>query len=272
MFMIDFDNNELSEVGKEACKDLVKPVAQESGGLLSLIPRAIRASLSGVEKWILNKEYSVKETQKLLEIKLANVSPEKIEAPEAYIAVPVINSLSYTFASDVLLNMYANLLATSMIKDSKWEVHPSFVEIIKQLSPDEAKLLLKLSKHSGENEFPLISLGMRKNTENPHSFLSEHYIKINNFSNIGDDVCERPNKIMTYIDNLARLQLIEIVDDESVSDFDYDPLINHETIDNYKTNNKVYDGFDWEIKQYMFKITQLGFDFIDLCVAGNKIR
>ena len=262
----------LGGVEQDIYQDVAQSAAQETGGLLSLIPRVIRASLCGVEKWILNKEYSVKETQKLLEIKLANISPAKIETPESYIAVPAINALSYTFSSDELLDMYANLLATSMLKDSKWEVHPSFVEIIKQLSPDEAKLLKKLSLHQGENEFPLISLGMRRINNNSSIFEGEHYVKVTNFTNIGDDICEKPDKIMIYIDNLSRLQLIEIVDDESVSGFDYLAIENHNFVNAYKDNHKLYEDFEWEIKSYMFKITQLGLDFIKVCVSGQFIK
>lgn len=262
----------ISEAGKEVYEDAVQPTARETGKLISLVPRAIRACLSGVEKWILNKEYSVQETQRLLEIKLASISSDRIEEPEAYIAVPTINALSYTFSSDELLDMYANLLATSMIKDQKWEVHPSFIEIIKQLSPDEAKFLKKLSSHQGENEFPLISLGMRRIVTDEKEYEDEHYIKLNNFTNLADDVCERPAKIMMYIDNLLRLQLIEIVDDEVVSDYDYQPILDHKFIETYKTNNQLYESFEWETKCYMFKISQLGLDFINVCVVGSKIR
>ena len=58
--------------------------------------------------------------------------------------------------SEELRNMYANLLAASMLKDEKENAHPSFVEIIKQLSPDEAKLLKKISE-SGD-AYPLIDV------------------------------------------------------------------------------------------------------------------
>lgn len=115
-----------------------------------------------LEKWILNREYTLKETEKILESKLDGIDPSQIEEPEAYVAVPAINAISYSYQSDVLLNMYANLLASSMLKDRKWKVHPSYVEIIKQLLPDEAKLLMHIANNTGENEYPLISLSMEK--------------------------------------------------------------------------------------------------------------
>ena len=77
----------------------------------------------------------------MLELKLEKVSPELIEAPEPYIAVPAVQYISYCMNNEELRNMYANLLANSMNKVVKDGVHPGFVEIIKQLSPDEAKFL-----------------------------------------------------------------------------------------------------------------------------------
>lgn len=267
---INHHKETLNAVAKDLYSDLAKPVAKETGKLISLIPRAIKASLLPVEKWILNREYSLKEAKKLLENKLSNVSPERITVPEAYIAVPAINALSYSSGSIDLIDLYANLLATSMIEDNKWDVHPSFVEIIKQLLPDEAKLLKEIASHEGENEFPLISLEMKKQENN--SFSYERYVKVNNFTNIGDNVCDIPEKTITYIDNLVRLRIIDIHEDESASGYNYTELEKHDFIENFKSSHSVYDGFEWGFKHYMFKVTQFGFDFIDICVLGKKIN
>ena len=51
-------------------------------------------------------------------------NPEKIVEPEPYVAVPAIQAISYAMNSDELRNLYANLLAKSMIKDTKDTVHP----------------------------------------------------------------------------------------------------------------------------------------------------
>ena len=68
------------------------------------------------------------------------MNTDSIVSPEAYIAVPALQAISYCKNSEELRNMYANLLATSMLNDKKEDVHPSFGEIIKQLSPDEARM------------------------------------------------------------------------------------------------------------------------------------
>lgn len=140
----------IKEVGKEIAKDMYedvgKPVLNPSGQAVGLIPRAIKAALLPIEKWILAREYNLKETEKILEKKLKNVKPEDILTPEPYIAVPTLQYISYCMDSNQLRNMYANLLASSMNKNTKNRVHPGFSEIIKQLSSDEAKILKEFYK------------------------------------------------------------------------------------------------------------------------------
>lgn len=190
----------VKEVAKDAYTDGAKPVLKPTGELLGLVPRAIKAALLPVEKWILNREYNLEETKKLLEEKLKNTNPDLIEEPEPFIAVPAIQYISYCMDNEELRDMYANLLANSMNKVVKNGVHPGFVEIIKQLSPDEAKIL-KYFSHT--NTIPIVDL-KRENENN------EGIAIIKNFSDIGKTAgCEDTIGIGKCFDNLIRLGLIE---------------------------------------------------------------
>lgn len=67
--------NKLLEGTGEAIKtvpelydDGLKPAVQESGKTLSLLPKTINAALVPLRKWIAEREYSLAETEKLLEI------------------------------------------------------------------------------------------------------------------------------------------------------------------------------------------------------------
>lgn len=192
--------NELGETLKtvpELYHDALQPSAQETGKILARIPRAINAAFSGLDKWILNREYSVDETKKLLAKKLNNVNPDKIVEPEPYVAIPAIQAISYAMNSDELRNLYANLLAKSMISDTKDTVHPSFVEIIKQMSPIDARIFQLIIETPVR---PLIDLRKRTSDGNFCVFQS-HCSWIKDFS---------IKQSATAIDNLLRLGLIEI--------------------------------------------------------------
>ena len=97
--------NELEKALKtvpELYHDTLQPSAQETGKMLARIPRAINAAFSRLDKWILNREYSVDETKKLLTEKLNKVDPDKIVEPEPYVAIPAIQAISYADRKSVV--------------------------------------------------------------------------------------------------------------------------------------------------------------------------
>ena len=183
-------------------EDALKPAAQESGKTLALIPKAINAALSPLRQWIAQKEYNVAETEKLLAKKLENIEPEKIVTPESYVAVPAMQAISYSMDSDELRNLYANLLSKSMCIDTKNSVHPSFVEIIKQMSPIDAsvfKIILRSQLH------PLIDMKINTSIDKGGGYrtIYKNISWINNFSY---------DQLSVSFDNLERMNLIDISD------------------------------------------------------------
>ncbi len=256
----------VKEIGKDVYSDGVKPVVKPSGELVGLVPRAIKAALSPLEKWILKREYNVEETKKLLEKKLENVPPELIEEPEPHIAVPAIQYISYCMDNAELRDMYANLLANSMNKVVKNGVHPGFVEIIKQLSPDEAKIM-KYFSHT--DTIPIIDL-KRENEK------GEGIAVIKNFSSIGKDAgCEDVIGIGKSFDNLIRLGLIKRADAfrSLVQKDRYTPLKEHPFIktnaDRIKNGPEPYNVPNYT-ESYLF-LTDFGKSFCNICIDTIKV-
>lgn len=154
--MLDPDDiHEAANIAGKVYDDGLHPAVQEIGKTLALLPQAVNAALAPLQIWIVNKEYNVEETKKLLEQKLSRVGAEHIVTPDAYVAVPAMQAISYSMDSKELRNLYANLLARSMVDTEKDKVHPAFVEIIKQLTPDEARLIKLFVSHG---TFPLIDI------------------------------------------------------------------------------------------------------------------
>ena len=262
------DNETIKEISKEIAKnaynDVAKPVAKPTGELLGLVPRAIKAALSPLEKWIINKEYNIAEIKKLLEEKLKDTLPEQIQPPEPYIAVPALQYISYCMDNNELRNMYANLLANSMDSVVKNGVHPGFVEIIKQLSPDEAKIL---NYFSFNNTVPTISLRLMSNEKGYKTFL-------NNFSNIGELVkCEKPYDISIYFNNLIRLGLIE-----SSTGFEsltnkalFEPLTANIYIKGIINELHIPQGYKKvDYSEGFMRLTDFGKAFCKICLDKNR--
>ncbi|MGN0264388.1 MAG: DUF4393 domain-containing protein [Oliverpabstia sp.] len=133
----------IAEVVKEV-KD-TKTVA-EVDTTSALLVRAIHAALSPLEKWVMQKEYNLAATKKLLEAKLQETPVENIITPPSYVAVPALQAISYCMDDDQLRDMFAELLAHAMNTDTVDNVHPTYVEIIKQMSPYDAVVFKKLVK------------------------------------------------------------------------------------------------------------------------------
>lgn len=251
------------EIAKEVYHDVVKPIIKPVVETVSLLPRAIQAALTPVEQWIEERRYNLTETKKLLQQKLEKIPLEQIVPPEAHIAVPAMQYISYCIDNEYLRNMYANLLAKSMSSVVKNDVHPAFVEIIKQLCPDEAKIMKELYK---EHTIPTLSVRKEKSSH-------EGVDVISNFSNIGYMAkCEFPSEIIKYFDNLIRLGLIEKAPYSSrlVEEKLYEELINHRFIKGIVSNIKLGDEFiSIEYKKSYISITDFGSSFCAICLDDN---
>ena len=123
--------------------DVAESTIKETGKIVARLPKAINAALAPLDKWILQRDYSVQETKKILEYKLQNIQPEKIVPIEPYVGVPVIQAISYCMDNKELREVFATLLAKAMTDDYKDRIHPAFVEIIKQLSPLDILMIKK---------------------------------------------------------------------------------------------------------------------------------
>ncbi|MBR5614154.1 MAG: DUF4393 domain-containing protein [Clostridia bacterium] len=243
-------------VAVEGYNDTLKPTFKSIGNIIALPFQAIDVALAKPKLWVAEKQYNFEKTRELLAYKMKDVPEEKIVSPEGYVAVPALQQISYCFDSEELRDMYANLLASSMNIDTKYNVHPSFVDIIKQLTPDEAKLLKKLSHQNG---YPLIDVVL--------TIKKGGYITlVHNFTDIAENVCDCPNEIFSYLDNFERLKLIEIpygtyFKDEKL----YKELEEHSFVKQL-LNKPVKENEKIEIKKGKFELTAFGKNFIKVCL------
>lgn len=246
-----------SELANKFYDDGLKKPIEESSKVLSLVPRAIKAALVPLEKWILNKEYNIKEIEKLLEEKLENIPEEKIVSPEPYVAIPALQAISYSINSEELRNMYANLLSKSMNIDTKDSVHPAFTEIIKQMSPTDARILEKFVK-STSITIPLIDLIERNVKDRSYNPLLSNLTNIFDFDNI---------TISVSIDNLLRLGLIQIPEGKIIPDFSaYETITSSYQFNEFKKNHKLPKGYEIDEIKKLILVSELGRSFSEICI------
>jgi len=75
--------------------------------------------------------------------RLEDVPEEKIIQPDPRIAVPAVQALVYSMNDEIIREMFANLLASSMSQETQSAAHPAFVEMIKVMEPIDAQALIQ---------------------------------------------------------------------------------------------------------------------------------
>lgn len=210
-----------------------------------------------------------------LEKKVAAIPDDKKVLPKPNILGPSIQALEYGIFEDEIAEMFANLIASSMdLRDEKL-VHPAFVEIIKQMTPDEAKLISYISRVGDGN--PLVSLHRITKTS-PDILGNSVEVLLRRFSLVGTLAdCKHPELTEQMLDNLERLKLIEIelsgMGGELSEKNLYDPLIERiqedMSIEISQSSSPSQVG-DYRISRGYFEITAFGKSFVRVCLKENK--
>ena len=250
----------LSETAKEIYDDVAKPTLKSVGNIIALPFRAIDAALSPIKRWIDTKNYNYEQTRQLLGEKLKNVDETKIVEPEAYVAVPALQQLSYSYDSEELRKMYANLLASSMVDDTKYLVHPSFVDIIKQLLPIEAKTLNFIQLHP---VLPIVNIRFDFKNGTFTDYANDYCIDlIGLFSNEKNQAAS--------LKNLQRLGLINIRYDQTAKpDSLYDKFQNDKLYTECIKNNQNNIYVEIKLTKGLIELTDFGINFCNICCSNN---
>lgn len=128
------------EVIPEAYSDLAKPVAKEVGKLIALPLRAVNAVLGSLYA----KVHRAELIQQLVEDRLTQdfaERPDDLTLPPPHVALPAMQALVYSAEETELREMYLRLISTSADATKSGVAHPAYVDIIRQLTKDEAKIL-----------------------------------------------------------------------------------------------------------------------------------
>ena len=244
-------------------QDVVQPAAQELGKGLQTVAKTVHIALAPVSALVWGYDQIKDFVSTKVADRLKNVHPENIITPKPNVAGPALESLRYTGHESSLSDMYANLLAAAMDKSTANGAHPAFVEIIRQLTPDEAKLI---SLFVVAHKLPLLNIGWIYKTSTDEK--SGGVTLLVNFSNLGELAnCEFPDLTPTYIDNICRLGLAEVPSSFSItSKGAYDILENSPTALNLKLQIEENPDFSYSVERKIFQVTELGKQFTKVCV------
>ncbi|MFG0806040.1 DUF4393 domain-containing protein [Pseudomonas fluvialis] len=244
-------------------QDVVQPAAQEVGKALQTVAKTVHVALAPVSALVWGYDQIKDFVSTKVAERLRNVPPENIVTPKPNIAGPALESLRYTGHESSLSDLYANLLAASMDKATASGAHPAFVEIIKQLTPDEAKLV-GLFVHP--MAFPLLNVRWEYKNQTPEQSGGKYVLV--NFSLLGQQArLEFPHLTPTYIDNLCRLGLAEVpAMYQYTAKGIYDALENAPEVLQAKAEIEANPEWSFNAERKGLRVTELGKQFAAICV------
>ncbi|HCN82981.1 MAG TPA: hypothetical protein DIT07_05075 [Sphingobacteriaceae bacterium] len=211
-------NDELNDLAKAAAEgaaegfgkslppvynDALQPAAKQVGKALGTLTGVINVALSPLQAMVWGYSKIADWLGITLEEKLKNVPPEDIKTPDPAVAGPSIEALRFAAEDLNLRDMYANLIAKSMNKHRSQEAHPGFVEVIKNLSSNDAILFKYLG---GLQICPLVDVTIAQPTGGSTPYQENVFIIPASLSSAihGD------YEYHAGINNLERLGLISI--------------------------------------------------------------
>lgn len=183
------------------------------------------------------------------------IEKEKIKSPDPAIAVPLIEAMRYTSHKEEIREMFVNLLGEAMNSDTEDE-HPSFVEIIKQLTPDECKMLKYLYKNP---KLAIIKLRIAFENDKGESDAAPYFSDICFLTS-----CQYPEKFPEYLDNLQRLGLVNVIWDRHLADDIY-----YEKLKEHPSYPCIAVSKGQKIIEYknMFELSEYGKKFCKVCIS-----
>lgn len=165
------------------------------------------------------KIYFQKQFEADLSAKLNEIPHENIVEPRASIVGPALQSLAFCHDEVNLKEMFISLLAAAMDKSKASSVHPSFVEIIKQLAAEEAHLLraVLVARHG----LPIVQARLKNAQDVGYELLMTHLMNLSDERSVAPVVFY---DYQAYVDNWVRLGLAKV---------------------SYSTNFKDKTAYDW---------------------------
>ncbi|MFY7728659.1 MAG: DUF4393 domain-containing protein [Flavobacterium sp.] len=237
-------------------QDAVQPAAKEIGKSLATVTKTVNIALAPIKALVWGYEKIEVYLTKRVSEKLEGIPEENIITPPPHIAGPAVEALRFTGENENLRELYASLLAVSMNRDTTDKAHPSFVEIIKNLSSNEA---LILKEFINVNSIAKIDIE-QKQTEGKIT-------RAKNFTLLHKNTKIDVNNIPIYLDNLQRLGIIEIIRDQYFSDDSEYEILRSDIALRNLIKDIQSQNCEVDFKKGFIELTSFGRDFVRNVVA-----
>jgi hypothetical protein len=234
--------------------DVAKPGARQVGRALETV-----VGLGNTILWpiALANERARMALEKNLEAyrrRMETVPEEQVTPVTPEIGVPIAEKLSY-IQDETLSALYIELLAKASIKSTLAMVHPSFVNIINNITPDEAVLLQ-----------PFLSLD-RLFVEVQLIYPNQTYITLDRYQpqRLITQTLIFPQNAQSYLSNLIGLGILESKDIEAAHFREQYLEIEDESRASYSSLVALEPGRSLNFTRGFVRLTGFGRKFMEAC-------
>lgn len=212
------------------------------------------------EKKRLQREQDIIDYKNSIAQDISKIPEENIKEPPLSIVGPALEASKYYIEEETLRKMFSNIISSSMDSRYSGTVHPAFVEIIKQLSPNDA-LILNHFKDIGARfryAYPIVRIVEKLGGDSSGYTVINPLVFIYNYD-------KDYGKNSASVNNLERLGLVETGFDEWFTD--------ENNYSYYKSNpvlaNVLETRPNYSLKNGIMRVTKLGQNFITTCVLSK---
>ena len=145
--------------------------------------------------------------------KVESIPPENLQEPKASIASQILQGLTFAHEEVELKELYLNLLKQSMDSRVSNQAHPAYVEILRQITSEEARLLNGILQSDGL--LPIVEIRRNVNPTGGYQVLKS------NIMSAFDTTTKKPVVIADLsakVDNWCRLGLITVSYERHLTD------------------------------------------------------
>lgn len=180
---------------KDVYKDAAKPAAKQVGEVLEDVVKVVHLALGPVQLLAALQD----RFRHFIDRSVRRVPEERRIPPPPQILRPILEGIRYEPEGTPIDEMFSELLTKAVDRDGVSEAHPSFPYLIKQLSSDEAKILVMLR----ESHYAYVyTLQLDRATMTWPS--SSHVTEVDELPR---DTLDFPENVDFYMDHLDNLGL-----------------------------------------------------------------
>ena len=257
----------MSKIEEEIAKNLAVPVYEDalqpfakeiSKGLLS-VAKSVNAGLFLMEDCIKATVGVIRLTAE----QLAMLPPEGIDFSRPRVALQALDQAKYAVDEIETQKLFAGLIASSLTADKKNSAHPAYIEVIKQLQPDEAlilKYMLSQERHRSGSA-PTIDI-MRKKSEGGLG-IEATTSAVNLIAEDAGCVC--PENYRIFFENLKRVGLVTHSSGTSFSQDQHKRIFESSKARKVYETEEDFDTTAFTSGSYTF--TAFGWGFARCCIT-----